>query len=579
MGVVALGVFYATSAIAIELAPVNWSGSLGYNYRLLDGSAGHHSASRQGTASLFANSYIWRPWFATGDANATFALDSSTSSDERPGNAAAYTHSNSSILTGGLNLNVLPQSKSPSFLRYSVSDTRVDNSGFDSDAFIVLRDLDSKSYKLGLRQSWLFDGGHRLYGTYDNNRWVSERNGLYADESVGVQGEFLARKNRLSLNWRQQNAVRSVSSEQNTTTLVDVTHYFTPSTDFRVDSRANIYDMEREFDVPNSTQSGIGTLYSTQASSFVFFRPPGGRWSLSGGLRLYDISGENGGYSNDSQSLSLTGGGFYQYNKRLRFDASTSFSTVDSNNIEGDVTRQHAGMLYQSDLILWRDYTYNWFGTAAVENVDDVANAFQTYLASAAHSLARSWSFESGNVFRVNGTQAFSESYFTEFEDQQARIDHTVSVGWSRNTVATASFVRFTVSDRRSFGHDEGDQQFYNLQANRTQSISRRSSINGNVTIQHVAQDFSRVKQDSNVTTTTGRVDYRNSAIFGVPKLGFFTGYLVSVASEAQGFDRQEVENRLDYHIGQLSTSLTIRYIDYEDLDYWLTFFRIERNF
>ena len=115
VGVFALSVVFAAQAWAVEMAPINWSGSLGYNYRLLDGSGGQRSISQQGTGSLFANSYIWRPWFATADANVTLALDGSASTDETPGNAKTYNHSDSSILTGGLNLNVLPQSRAPSF--------------------------------------------------------------------------------------------------------------------------------------------------------------------------------------------------------------------------------------------------------------------------------------------------------------------------------------------------------------------------------------------------------------------------------------------------------------------------------
>lgn len=578
---IAFGALLARPTHAVEWAPVNWSGSVGYNFRLLDGSQGQRSLSRQLLGSVHGNTYIYRPWFATTDGSFTLSLDDSASTDPDPGDGTTYNQTDSSILTGVFNLNVLPQSRSPFYMRYSVSDTRVDNTALDSDAFIILGDADSKTHKLAMRQSYLFDGGHRAYATYDNNRWSSERSGYYSDEAGGVELDVKGKNQRLTANGRVQRASRSVSSEENNSNLVDVTHYFTPNRDFRIDTRANVYAIEREFQVPSSnTQSGTGTTDISQASSFIFYRPANSRWSLSGGVRLFDMSGENDGLKNDSQNLSLTGGGFYQYNKRLRFDGSAAYSTIDSNNIESDVTRQHGGVLYQSDLILWRGFTYNWFGTGTVDNVDDTTtDAFQTYAGGVSHTIARSWAQESGHIYRISGSQSLTESYFTEFEDQQTRLDHTVSAGWNRNVGGAASYVRLTISDRRGFGWDEGDQQFYNFQANRTQQITRRSSLTGNLTVQHVEQDFTRVKQDSSVTTTTGRVDYRDSAIFGVPKLGFMSSVLGSIASDEQGLDRVEWENRLDYHIGQLTSNLSVRYIDYEDLDYWLTFFRIERHF
>lgn len=567
-------------ALAVDIAPINWSGSLGYNLRLLDGSQEQRTLSRQLFGSLHGNTYIYRPWFATTDGSVTLALDNSDSSDPDPGDGTSYNQVDSSIATGVLNLNVLPQSRSPFYMRYSLSDTRVDNTALDTDAFIILGDADSTSHKLAMRQSYLFDQGHRGYLTYDNNRWSSERNGYYTDESLGAEIDLKGKKQRFTTNLRSQRATRSVSSEENSSGLVDAAHYFTPNRDFRVDTRVNVYTVERDFDVPSSnTQSGTGSTDLTQASSFVFFRPANSRWSLSGGIRLFDMTGENNGLQNESQNLSLTGGGFYQYNKRLRFDASASYTQVDANSIETDVNRQHGGMLYQSDLILWRGYTYNWFGSAAMDNVADSLDSFQTYTGSASHTIARSWPQENGNVYRISGSQAFTGSYFTEFEEEQTRIDNTVSAGWTRNVGAAASYVRFTISDRRAFGWDEGDQQFYNFQANRTQQITRRSSLSGNLTLQLVEQHFTRVKQDTSVTTATGRVDYRDSAIFGVPKLGFLSSFLMSVASEEAGLDRLEWENRLDYHIGQLTSSLSLRYIDYEAIDYWLTYFRIERHF
>ena len=123
------------------------------------------------------------------------------------------------------------------------------------------------------------------------------------------------------------------------------------------------------------------------------------------------------------------------------------------------------------------------------------------------------------------------------------------------------------------------NQQLYNFQANRDQQLSRRSSLTGNFTIQRVDMDFHGSSPESSVTTTTGRLNYRNIAVFGVPKLGFSTNVLVSAASDDNGVDRKEWFSRLDYLIGQLTTGLSFRVIRYDDLEYKLTYFRIQRQF
>ncbi|TPW17599.1 MAG: hypothetical protein FD130_600 [Halothiobacillaceae bacterium] len=61
--------------------------------------------------------------------------------------------------------------------------------------------------------------------------------------------------------------------------------------------------------------------------------------------------------------------------------------------------------------------------------------------------------------------------------------------------------------------------------------------------------------------------------------LGFSSDLMVSQASDEEGVDRHEWENRLDYAIGQLTTSLSHRVIEYDNLKYNLTFFRVERHF
>jgi hypothetical protein len=136
-----------------------------------------------------------------------------------------------------------------------------------------------------------------------------------------------------------------------------------------------------------------------------------------------------------------------------------------------------------------------------------------------------------------------------------------------------------TIADRHAFGDDRSDQQFFNLQLNRQQQITRRNSLSGSITIQRVLQNYDGAVNYPGVTTTTGRFDFNSVALFGVPRLRFNSNLNISLAAQEEGVDRREWGNRLDYLIGQLTTSVSHRFIQYDDRQYRLVFFSIFRQF
>lgn len=574
-------------ADAAEWLPLNLSGNLGYNLRIMRASGEQETTSNQLTGSLFANSYVWRPWFATTDLGLTIALDQSRGVSDNAGEQRIESGSN--IMTGSWNLNLLPQSRTPFMMRYAATDTRVDSAAIDADAFVVLGGLDSKARKLGLQQSLVSSSGHRLMMNYDNNRWYSEQAGAftpspsyYHDTLAGVQGELLGKQNRLALNARRQEATYSQSDELNTNNLVDLAHYYYPTRAFRLDTRASVSNIERSFEVPSSNlQSGVSTSDITQFSTYGFWRPEQSRWASSGGVRVYDFGGDNQGLNNEAKNLTVNGGTFYQYNKALRFDASAAYLSTESNGISQDVSRGRLGSLYQSDLRQIRSMTYQWYGNGSIDHVSpSETDAYQNVVAGLGHNASRLWPLTPASSLRLSLGQAMSESYLsTEEALLQHRLDHTASFSWNHAAGGSSSYAQTTLSDRRVFGDEANDQQLFNFQVNRTQQFTRRNSLAGNLTYQRVLQDFGAEVDDSAVTTATGRIDFRSNALFGVPRLAFTSSWLLSRESDDRRISRQEWGNRLDYLIGQLSTSLTHRYIAFDDREYQLLYFSVLRNF
>ncbi|VAW83108.1 hypothetical protein MNBD_GAMMA16-431 [hydrothermal vent metagenome] len=561
------------------MPPITLSGSLGFNYRTLGAPEGRRTVSRQGLGSLYASSYIYRPWLATADMALTLSMDGSESS----GGKSQEVETKSSIVSGVLNLNVLPKSRTPFNLRYSVTDTRVDNAALSSDALIVLADGDATTSKLGLTQSYIAEGGHRVRFIYDNNSWESDNNGIYEDQTAAIEIDMRGPRQRLTLNGKVNEATRSKTASRNESTLFDATHYYFPTKGLRVDTRVSAYEMERDFDVPSANmQRGVSASQVNQLSSFLFYRPRNNSpWSLSGGLRVFDMSGENAGLSNDSENLSATFGGYYQYNRRLRFDFSSSYSQTDSNAISAEVHRERVGALFQSDMHTFWKAKYHWFVDASFDNVGQQDSNEQYYAVSLGHNLSRSWFTEGGATFRTSLAQSLSEGYSAETGDNALREETSVTLNWNKHAAGGSTYVQLTGSRGVTFRNSDniGERYMGWFQINHEQSISRRSSLSGNVSAQYVFHDFESSGRDSEITTATAQVNYRNRAIFSIPRFSFNSDLRLSRASEERGVDRYEWENRLDHAIGQLTTSLSHRIIRYDDKRYAFLFFRVLRHF
>ncbi|NOY73710.1 MAG: hypothetical protein GXP14_15325 [Gammaproteobacteria bacterium] len=595
------------------MPPLTISGSLGLNYRTLTSPDGRRTVSRQGLGSLYASSYLYRPWLATTDMALTLALDGSESQGGRSQNV----ETKSSILAGVINLNILPKSRTPFNLRYSMTDTRVDSTALSSDALIVLGGGDMTTNKLGLTQSYVAEGGHRARFIYDNNRWESDNNGIYEDQTAAINIELLGSKQRLTLNGKVNEANRSKTASTNESTLVDAVHYYHPTKSLRVDTRASVYDMKRGFDVPSlNMQRGTFSSQVNQFSSSVFYRPYNNSpWSLSAGARVFDMAGKNAGLLNDSKNFSATSGGYYQYNRRLRFSFNASYSKAESErdsdsrgsdpNINPisepssnsmEVSRQRIGALFQSDTHAFWKAKYYWFADASFDNVsrkrtisqemmgslpDQSDSNEQYYAASLGHSLSRSWFTEGGAVFRTILSQSLSEGYSAESGDNALREETSLTLNWIKNAGGGSTYVQLTGSQGMDFRNTEtiGERYMVWFQANHEQRISRRSTLSGNVSAQYVFHDFESAVTDSEITTTTAQVNYRNRAIFSIPKLGFSSDLRLSRASEERGIDRYEWENRFDHMIGQLTSSLSHRIIKYDDQRYTLFLFSVERRF
>jgi hypothetical protein len=106
--------------------------------------------------------------------------------------------------------------------------------------------------------------------------------------------------------------------------------------------------------------------------------------------------------------------------------------------------------------------------------------------------------------------------------------------------------------------------------------------LSGNLTVQMVGRDFNG-QRDNDTVTATGQVTYRHMGLFNIAQLRFNSDLRIARAATDEGIDRAEWENRLDYVIGLVDTSLSWRYVSFSgeqnDDNYNIIYFQINRRF
>lgn len=595
--------------LAVTVGPAEVTGSVGYNYRALNGPGDNKTASNQFLVNLRANSYLWEPWLATVEGGVTLTQDAAEIKNTNPASGARNT--DTSIVTGELNLNVLPQSRTPFGLRYLASNSRVD-AGRISSAPVMFTNLDFDTRRLELRQSYLTEQNDRFMVRYDTSSWSSTTDGKYDDTLFGAEVDFRRPRHNLLVKLSQGKTEHSLASLRNENLIFDLSHFYTASPALRVDTKASYYTFDRSFRVTSASAThGTSTSDIAQLSSFLFLRPEGGRLSLSGGLRAFRLEGKTALDSNDSLNLNGNAGAFYQYNKRLRFDGSVAANYADSSSIETRTTRQQAGVLYQSDIVdlFQGGATWQWYANASADNQTNKTdqpgakgesrqsaygtlahNGQKTWFASETSSVRLSLGQSLNGFYRFGGGEAITTQQdhqgtltnrqFSGISSANTRLDHTGTLAWNQSEGGGSSSALLTLSDSRSLSDAKDSQQLVNVQVMRSQPITGSSFLTGNLTLQQVRLDFPGAGlAASNVTTATGRIDYQHSNLLGVTNLRFLSNLFISRATSQQAIDRAEWDNRLDYAIGLMDTSLSLRLIQIDGQNSNLLMFRVARRF
>ncbi len=590
-GIVSGGLVQASMVTAPYMGPLEASGFLGYYYRSYTEDNGVENVSHQLGGTVNASTYFGEPWLATANLAVNLTQDSSESTG-----ASSQSTVDSQMITGDFGLNVLPQSRTPFGLSLQLTDSRVDTVDAGLTPITFVGEEYSTMY-LRLRQSVLMQNGGRLRFNYDFRNWESSSSGEYDDETLGAEVDLRKPKQHLVARGTIQTNEHSISERVNESLILDLSHFYYPVRNFRLDSKVSYYDYERSFLDPLAVDKRLTNYDMTQLSSNAFWRPSDYPLSFTAGVRVFSSAGSGGSVSgSDISNLAINSGMFYQVSQNLRLDASFSSLYQDVSGVQDDVHRQAAGLLYQTDLSEVYGFMYQaYLDGNFVHNVDVDDDVYDWSL-TLGHSLARTWwpaERTSMTSLRLNLNQSLGYAGATGevlASSSLLRIDHSASFSFNQQAWGGNSLAQLTLSDSRNTStKDEAgatigsdfEQQLVNLQLSRDQDLGRRSSITGDITVQYVRvrNEAAAVVVESGSTTSTGRVRFQRYQMLGVPKLQFSSDYVVSKASTEGAIDRSDWENRFSYMIGKMDTSVSYRLTETDSRNYDLLYFRLMRRF
>ncbi len=570
-------------------APVDLSGEVGYAYRMLKGDT-EETVSNQMRGAIQGKSYLWQPWIATLDVGVRLTQDeTSYRLDSNPN----VNDSSSTLLTGDLNLNVIPQSRYPISISFSRSDSRVDTVNTITSPLTAVGSREFETQRFSIRQNIDTREAGRYQWNFDSNTWDSTNSEKYSDWLLGGSADIGFDDHRFQLRGSYKVIDRAVLSQESTNlTLGGDYFYFDPENAIRVDTSADYYQYNTKGKASSVVFSnGEVDTTSQQVSSFVFWRPVDRKVTASAGVRLFNLNSDAGSsntgptaISNETELLSLnaTAGGLYQFSKNIRFDANLNFSTNDNGSTSNNAYLGRVGGLLQSDIheLFW-GMGYQWYASGALQYQGTETDDITSGNLRLGHDLNRAWmNDDKSSTIRLSISQALNG--IAESGDNDAndvRHDLSMTFGWDSYGHGGSTYSQLTISDARTIGDRESDQQLVNFQLSRTQNFTRRSSLTGNLTGQSVRQKFDGQDGGETSTTTTGSLSYQHSRVFGAPRLRFGSDVRVSRASDDRGVDRSEWENRLDYSVGLVDTRASWRLIDAGEQEYSLVYFQVTRRF
>ena len=584
--VVVIEVSHAQTIEPNSSGPQRVWGDLSSTYRVREIDSGR-STDRDllNTGTINASSYVWRPWFALINGGLSLSVDQSRIDDEST--------VKDEFISGRVQFDLFPSSRFPFMAYYNE-----DRSKFDDDEF----DLDVSNTEYGAEQKYRsVDGKHNYRSKYRHNKQNNSSDTEFMREQAD-EADFKA--DRLLFSASNQFEKNSFSTDIDLDTVdeeasdrhaevysITTRHSYRDATSISLDNLLATSKIENDFSESSSDEN------SYQLNSFLTWQPLTEKaLRLTGSLRAtrnriaqtQSLQGLRSDIvDNENSTVNLNQGLIYEYSDNLLLSESVNANYTRAQ--DDDV--QYAGneslkATYISDRSALKFGDYGWSASTSFNNQHGDFESSQELNNQLGHSLANNRSVKNDYELRSILAQSLKHEFDTSDEDE-TRIDHSLTVTWSDASTTNQSVLGFIASDSRATGGEEDLFQLFNLQYTGGLRFDRYSQLAGNVTLQYTNQKNDGLRTER--TVTNGQLEYFRSRFFQVPNLHFRSQLrLEQEWNERDSFVQDLNEdsstdmswkNSIQHKIGRLETRFSIDMIVHDDQFDRLIKVQLKRSF
>jgi hypothetical protein len=570
----------AGNGLVWGLPPMLLSGSLGLDLRTDRQDGVGTRQQRLLTANLGVATYLYAPWLAV--LNGAIGLTRGTVL----GVDGESTPEASRFITGKMQLSMFPRSRFPAELRYEVADSRVDAS--------LAGGLDYRSRTIGVSQRYRpADGDFSVAASYE--RRVQDSPDFGQDSQESLLADFSSRWKRhqfsVSLS-RNLNRRGSTGEEWDFISLM-ARHSASWSPTLSLESSANWVH------TADQLLSGDRALTMAQASSLAVWRPGSMPLTLTGSVRVLSAEGSGAGAGSN---LAAGVGATYEFDRNSRVNASLTATRFDGQTSLSSVSALSGS--YQGDQRQWGAAQWSWNASASLGAARTDARSETGVSTQVGQVLSRVWvtgpstwsasASQSASVALSNRTRLPDEP---TLDDRLSRaLTHTVAMTWTMPGTSGSAFGRLSAADARQFDAEQAHLQLYNFQLSGTFELDRRRSWSGDITLQRssqrslplpLAEGLPLAALQQSTRSASGELTWRHLAMFDVPRLNFTSRLRLALNSqrltdEIVPLPQRETgswENRLDYQVGRLESSWSVRLSRVDARQFLLFMWRLQRTF
>lgn len=543
----------AAPAAFAQFGPLETRGYVEYRYIYQDGSdregVGAHGAALRTDLST----YVWRPWILSARGSMLvqeYGADTSTGL------------TTSSILQGGVWLDFLARSKYPLTVFYEDFDADYDSQpyrrtartrshGFRQQLSSRRLGIYSLEFRRGMTDS-LYADGFTVPTKNDNQRWV-------------FKGRKAIGRNSLSLTSRRMEVEAQQPDIDTDSLRHTVRHHFRAGSRFNLQNTYFLTDEQFDSEFLQSDRT------YQQLYSLATWRPDrANRWLVTG-RGLFQENESAGLLSGSEQSnASLSGTASFRLTERVSLTGALGASRMHTDMGDSKAGYQQLGANYTSVgyPLLGGTYQYSGrgsFGNRTESGMPD-SQDLRDLRFDVGHSLARAFETRGDRRIDVRGIQRVttsSNSIGAELNILRSSFYVTSGVNEER----LSRYLRFAVTDQRSFGDEERNFQLIDLQYSLQGNLTRDSNWNLNATVQHGLRKQTKppdLVNESKSLSYSVSAAYRQANLFDISFLNFSSDFQFQ-SDDFQSedpfdpdfdIDRQRISsswrNRLDYRIGLL---------------------------